>query len=95
MAHEPKLNLGASGPVEIIDPDNIPVVFGEVVTELRAVDGIVYISFGNIIVDGDSPASSQVKISCRLRLSPNAVRVITGAFAGPEIPNPQDGQTIN
>lgn len=95
MVDVPKLGLGGPSPYEIIDPDNCPILFGEVITELRVIDGAVYVSFGNVIQDGDEPMVTKVRVAARLRISSRAVQTITAALSGPGDSTPTDGQTIN
>lgn len=95
MADTPKLNLGLPDPVEIIDPDNCPVLFGEVVTELRVVEGAVYLSLGNVIMDGDAPVVRKVKVSARLRISVGAANTIMRCLSEPAENTAPEGTKLN
>lgn len=95
MADVPKLNLGLPEPVEIVDDDKCPILFGEVVTELRVADGTIYLSLGNIITDGDAPTVRKVRVSARLRVSMGAANTIMRLLSTPAEEAPPEGVKLN
>lgn len=52
---------------EITDPANVQPVSADVSTELREINGIICISFGAIVTDGDAPP--KVVVNSRLRFT--------------------------
>lgn len=52
--------------IRVVDPDAIVPVIGEVITEMRIIDGILYLSLASHIFDGSGPP--EARIVARLRL---------------------------
>lgn len=69
MAYSPVIKFPDGSSVEVVDPDNITPTYSDLVTEVREVDGVVYISFASFINDGDGDTGKKARVVSRLRMS--------------------------
>lgn len=96
MPERPRIKLTDELSVEVIDPDNIPAVYADLVTEARVVDGVVYISLANLIIDGgDTKIGGFAKVCARLRISAGATAFIKRALDSPSHPTHDGSQSVN
>jgi hypothetical protein len=95
MAETPRIKLTDEITVDVIDPHNITPVSADLVTEMRVVDGVLYLSLANLIVDGSEPIVRKAQVCARLRISGNTMRFIQEALTAPQENANPSGQTIN
>lgn len=78
MADGPVIKFPDGSSVEIVDPDNIPPIYTDLLSEFREVDGVVYISFASFIIDGDGEAGRKARVISRIRISRERAATIYG-----------------
>jgi hypothetical protein len=96
MSETPRIKLSDEVSVDVIDPDNITPVFANLVTELSVVDGVLYLSLANLIVEGNDPLIRKAQVCARLRIAGGTAQYIQRMLTAPqqtESPVPE-GQTI-
>ncbi len=74
--------MGKDAVVEVTDPHQLAPVFVDVITEARLVQNVVYLSLGNLLVEGDTDPTQTVQSAMRLRMSVETARSIAGTLAG-------------
>lgn len=82
MTKKPGLRMGKDTVVEVTDPHQLTPIFADVITEARLVQNVVYLSLGNLLVEGDTDSSQTVQSAVRLRMSVDTARSIAGTLAG-------------
>lgn len=91
MSDSPIIKFPDGDSVEIVDPDNISPAFADLVTEFREVDGVVYVSFGSFIIDGDEGRGRKARVVSRLRMTKHRAAVIYGML-GNMLNGPQEDE---
>ena len=74
--------MGKDTVVEVTDPHQLTPTFVDVITEARLVQNVVYLSLGNLLVEGDTDPTQTVQSAMRLRMSVETARSIAGTLAG-------------
>lgn len=77
MSETPFIKFADIGAVDIVDPDNIAPVYADMLTEVREVDGVIYLSLGSFIIDGDE-GGRKVRVVTRIRMSRGRANVLYG-----------------
>ncbi|MBY5837085.1 hypothetical protein J3P71_09345 [Rhizobium leguminosarum] len=91
-----KIRISDDLEVEVVDPHNIQPVYVDLVTELRVNDGVLYLSFANVVVDGESHAlSRKAQVCARLRISGRTAEFIKNVLSQPEPEQAPAGQKLN
>lgn len=67
---KPRVQVGQID-VTVTDPLHVTPVVGDIITDLRIIDGVVWLSLGSYIMDGGGPP--EVRVVARLRLTPSVV----------------------
>ncbi|HEV2896316.1 MAG TPA: hypothetical protein VGX71_00460 [Pseudaminobacter sp.] len=88
MANGPVIKFPDGSAVEIVDPDNTVPAYVDLITEFREVDGVIYLSLGSFIIDGDE-GGKKVRVIARLRLSKSRAASLYGLL-GNMLGGPQD-----
>lgn len=78
MADGPVIKFPDGSSVDIVDPDNIPPLYTDLISELREVDGVIYISFASFIIDGDGDSGKKARVVSRIRISRGRAATIYG-----------------
>jgi hypothetical protein len=91
MTDSPIIKFPDGESVKIVDPDNIPPVYTDLLSEFREVAGVVYISFASFIIDGDGEAGKKARVVSRIRISRDRAATIYGMLGNmlgqPDRPN--------
>lgn len=84
MDQRPGLKISDEVAVEVVDPHNIQPLLVDSVTEFYFSGGILYISFGSMIVDGTAPAVRKVQVCSRIRMPTEMAQHLQAMIAAPE-----------
>jgi hypothetical protein len=95
MSETGRIKLSDEITIEVVDPNNVVPVFADMVTELRFVDDVVYLSLANVIFEGIETVSRKAVVCARLRIRGHTMRFIQKRLEAPQGEVPPGVQTIN